>query len=55
VRDPRYSNVRALVETDAARILWPDELVDADRGALFRPRDAATPASAAVPRRAMGN
>jgi nucleoside-diphosphate-sugar epimerase len=39
VRDPRHSNVRALVETDARRLLWRDGQRDGDPTAPFRPRD----------------
>ena len=38
-RDPRHSNVRALIETDARRILWREDLFDGEPAAPFRPRD----------------
>jgi dTDP-D-glucose 4,6-dehydratase len=37
--DPRHSNVRALVETEARRILWRPDMLDGDPAAPFRPRD----------------
>jgi nucleoside-diphosphate-sugar epimerase len=37
--DPRHSNVRALVETDARRILWREDLSDSQPAAPFRARD----------------
>jgi nucleoside-diphosphate-sugar epimerase len=38
-KDPRHSNVRALVETDARRILWREDFSDSEPSAPFRPRD----------------
>jgi nucleoside-diphosphate-sugar epimerase len=39
VRDPRHSNVRALVETDARHLLWRQDRPEGDPAAPFRPRD----------------
>jgi nucleoside-diphosphate-sugar epimerase len=48
VRSPAYSNVRALVETDARRRLWRVDLADGDPTFPFRPRDAELQARAAA-------
>jgi hypothetical protein len=42
-RDPRHSNVRALVETDARRILWRDDLFHGQLAVPFRRRDLDAP------------
>ena len=43
IKDPRHSNVRALVETVARRRLWREDLGDSDPASPFRPRDSAAP------------
>jgi len=40
LNDARYSNVRALVETDAGRRLWHESVATGEAGDPFRPRDA---------------
>ena len=40
MKDPRHSNVRALIETEARHRLWREDLVDGGQPAnAFRPRD----------------
>lgn len=50
-QDPRHSNVRALIETDARRVLWRTGHGVGDLIAPFRPRDldAARPARPVLP------
>jgi len=43
IKDPRHSNVRALIETDARSRLWRADLGDGDPTSPFRPRDVDAP------------
>jgi nucleoside-diphosphate-sugar epimerase len=42
VQNPHYSNVRALLETDARQRMWREDIAGVDAASPFRPRDIET-------------